>query len=128
MKQPLFLIAAAAAFGLSACSSEPETYQYERQDPMADELAKAEAVDPTSVPMGVGSDDYRCKGSNQLLKIDWIRTGEQMTARVTPQGERGMQLTQQGEGGPYTNDDGTVTMTGSPDANSVVLNGQTCEA
>ncbi|WP_265564387.1 hypothetical protein [Sphingomicrobium arenosum] len=127
MKQRIFLIAAAAC-GLAACSSEPEVYEYEINDPMADELAKAEAVDPATVPMGVGSDDYRCKGSNQLLKIDWIRTGEQMTARVTPQGERGMQLTQQGDGGPYTNEDGTVTMTGSPTSNSVVLNGATCEA
>ncbi|MCJ7421627.1 hypothetical protein [Sphingomicrobium astaxanthinifaciens] len=127
MNKRIILIAAAAC-GLAACSSEPETYTYEIDDPMADDLAAAEAVDPASVPMGVGSDDYRCKGSNQLLKIDWIRTGEQMSARVTPQGERGMQLVQQGAGGPYTNEDGTVTMTGSPDANTVVLNGATCEA
>ncbi|MCJ8190667.1 hypothetical protein [Sphingomicrobium aestuariivivum] len=127
MKQRLILIAAAAC-GLAACNSEPETYTYEIDDPMAEELAAAEAVDPATVPMGVGSDDYRCKGSNQLLKIDWIKTGEQMTARVTPQGERGMQLTQQGEGGPYTNEDGTVTMTGSPTSNTVVLNGSTCTA
>ncbi|MBW0144389.1 hypothetical protein [Sphingomicrobium clamense] len=125
MTYKIFAPAALAALALSACGpqKEPEVVGGV-VDPQAKELAEAEPIDPATVPMRVGGDDYRCSGSNLLLVIDWIKTGEQMSARVTPQGEAGVTLIQ-GDGGAYT-DGGDNTLTGSPTSDSVTFNGATC--
>ena len=121
MKKQL-LIALIAAPALAACQQE-EPEVVEIPDPMADELANAEPVDLASVPMAVGSDDYRCSGSNALLKIDFIRTGEQMSARVTPAGGDGATL-QETSPGVYTSEGNTLN--GTPQSDTVTFNGASC--
>ena len=116
------LIALVAAPMIAACQqSEPEVV--EQFDPMEEELANAEPVDISMVPMAVGSDDYRCSGSNALLKIDFIRTGDQMTARVTPAGGDGATLTETSPG-VYTSDGNTLN--GTPESDTVTFNGASC--
>lgn len=117
-----FLIALIAAPALAACQQE-EPEVVEIPDPMADELANAEPVDLASVPMAVGSDDYRCSGSNALLRIDFIRTGEQMSARVTPAGGDGATLTETSPG-VYTSEGNTLNAT--PESDTVTFNGASC--
>ena len=122
MKMQL-LFALIAAPALAACQqTEPEVV--EQYDPMEEELANAAPVDINSVPMAVGSDDYRCSGSNALLKIDFIRTGDQMTARVTPAGGDGATLTETSPG-VYTSEGNTLN--GTPDSDTVTFNGASCK-
>lgn len=121
MKKQL-LIALVAAPMIAACQqSEPEVV--EQYDPMEEELANAAPVDINMVPMAVGSDDYRCKGSNLLLRVDFIRTGDQMTARVTPAGGDGATLTETSPG-VYTSEGNTLN--GTPQSDTVTFNGASC--
>lgn len=126
MTYKIFIPAALAALSLSACGpqKEPEVVGGVA-DPQAEELAKAEKIDPASVPMGLGSHSYRCSGSNMLLTVDWIKTGDVMSARVTPQGAAGTTVVQ-GDDGVYT-DEGGNTLSGSPTSDAVTFNGASCK-
>ena len=125
MTNKILPVALLASLSLVACEQEDHTIEVGGPaDPQAAELAAAEPIDPATVPMRLGGDDYRCSGSNQIIQIDWIKTGEQMSARVTPQGGAGVTLIQEGSG-PYT-DGGDNTLTGSPTSDSVTFNGATC--
>lgn len=119
-------VAAIAALALSACGpqKEPEVVGGVA-DPQADALAQAEKIDPASVPMGLGSHSYRCSGSNLVLTVDWIKTGDVMSARVTPQGAAGATLVQ-ADGGPYVDDAGN-SLSGSPTSDAVTFNGASCK-
>ena len=126
MTSKTLLPAAMAALALSACGpqKEPEVVGGPA-DPQAKELAEAAPIDPATVPMGLGGDDYRCSGSNLLLTVDWIKTGEQMSARVTPQGAAGTTVIQ-GDDGVYKDDAGN-TLSGTPTSASVTFNGANCK-
>lgn len=126
MTHKILITAALAALSLSACGpqKEPEVVGGVA-DPQADELANAAPIDPATIPMGLGSHSYRCSGSNLVLAIDWIKTGEEMSARVTPQGAAGTTLVQ-GDGGTYT-DAGGNTLSGSPTSDAVTFNGASCK-
>lgn len=126
MMTKTFSLAAIAALALAACGpqKEPEVVGGVA-DPQADELAAAEKIDPANVPMGLGSHSYRCSGSNLVLTVDWIKTGDVMSARVTPQGAAGTTVIQ-ADGGAYT-DEGGNTLSGSPTSDSVTFNGASCK-
>ena len=126
MTAKIFIPAAMAAFALSACGpqKEPEVVGG-IPDPQAEALANAEPVDMANVPMGLGSHSYRCSGSNLLLTVDWIKTGDVMSARVTPQGAAGTTVIQ-GDGGVYSDDAGN-TLSGSPTSDAVTFNGANCK-
>ena len=119
-------VALLASLSLAACeqNNEPEVVGGPA-DPQAAELAAAEPIDPATVPMRLGGDDYRCTGSNQIIQIDWIKTGDEMSARVTPAGESGVTVIQ-GDDGAYTDGAG-ATLSGSPDADTVTFNGTSCK-
>ncbi|WP_265570006.1 hypothetical protein [Sphingomicrobium nitratireducens] len=120
---PLLLV---ATLGIAGCNQKDEVIEVGGPaDPMKDELAKAPPIDPSMVPVMVGSDDYRCSGSNALIQVDWIKTGEVLTARVTPQGEAGVTFTQ-GEGGGFTSETAGASLSGSPDGDTVTFNGSSC--
>lgn len=126
MTNKILPIALLASLSLVACEQEDHTIEVGGPaDPQAAELAAAEPIDPATVPMRLGGDDYRCSGSNQIIQIDWIKTGEQMSARVTPAGESGVTVIQ-GDDGAYVNDAG-ATLSGGPDANTVTFNGTSCK-
>lgn len=126
MKITTLSLAAMAALSLTACGpqKEPEVVGGVA-DPQAEALANAEKIDPATVPMGLGSHSYRCSGSNLLLTVDWIKTGEEMSARVTPQGAAGTTVIQ-GDNGVYADDAGN-TLSGSPTSDAVTFNGANCK-
>lgn len=126
MTNKILPVALVACLSLAACNQndEPEVVGGPA-DPQAEELAHTAPIDPNSVPMRLGGDDYRCSGSNEVIQIDWIKTGDEMSARVTPAGASGVTVIQ-GEDGVYTNADG-AKLSGSPDAGTVTFNGTSCK-
>ncbi|MCM8557579.1 hypothetical protein [Sphingomicrobium sediminis] len=118
------LTIAIAALAIAGCNSEPETVTAgEIIDPQAEELAKREPMDINDLPVGVGSDTYRCSGSNAVVRVDWVRTGEDLTARVTLQGSTGITLPETSPG-VMANEDNTLR--GTPGSDSITFNGATC--
>lgn len=116
-----FCLAATAALGACGQNDEPEVVGGPA-DPMADELADAEPIGP--IPVMLGSHSYRC-ADNSLVKVDFLQTGEENSARVTPQGEAAVMLAQGETDGEYSADG--VTLSGSPADESITFNGQACK-
>jgi len=112
----------AAVLALSACNSEPETFNIGSGDPMAGELANA--APPPPLPMIKANDTYRCK-DNSLIFVDFMT--DDVTANLrTEKGGPITQLKAPEPGQPFASQDGSVTLEGSGKA--VTYNGQACSA
>lgn len=112
----------AAVLALSACNSEPETFNVGTGDPMADELANAGEI--ALPPMLRASDTYRCK-DNSLIFVDFMT--DDVTANLrTEKGGPITPLKAPEAGQPFASADGSVTLEGSGE--TVTYNGQTCNA
>ena len=75
-------------------------------------------------PSIVASHKYRC-GDNSIIAIDWLSDGKANSARVTPEGASGVNVTQAEAEGDYTAE-GT-TLKGDPEASEVTFNGKSCK-
>lgn len=119
LKTPLLVLVAATA--IAGCDQSDHTITGQGPyDPQANAAATANIVLPPSI---VASHRYRCK-DNSLIAIDWLSDGKANSARVTPEGQAGVNLAQAEAGGPYTAEG--ASLTGDPQAQSVAFNGQTC--
>ncbi|HVL79801.1 MAG TPA: hypothetical protein VM346_11020 [Sphingomicrobium sp.] len=114
------LLALLAAAALAGCNREDQTIITEPggRDPMADALANA---GPVELPPAIqASRVYRCR-DNSLVYVDWLSND---TARLkNDRNEIGTTVTR-GEDGNYTAEGRTLS--GSADAQSITVNGQTC--
>ena len=120
--QPNLILLAAAA--LAGCDTSPEVVTGGPADPR-DKTELANAVANVQLPPSiVGSHKYRCAG-NGLIGIDWLSDGKVNSARVTPDGGSGVNVTQAEAGGDYTAE-GT-TLKGDPQAKEVFFNGKSCK-
>ncbi len=120
MTRTIALIAFAAV-ALAGC--EKETIQGGgAYDPMANQVANA--VENVSLPPSiVASHQYRCK-DNSLVSVDWLSDGTTNTARATRQGGTAVTLTQAPGAADYTAEG--ATLVGTPQAQSITFNGQSC--
>ncbi|MBU0554771.1 MAG: hypothetical protein KKD64_16020 [Alphaproteobacteria bacterium] len=110
----------AAVLALSACNSEPETFNIGSGDPMAGELANAGNV--ALPPMLRASNTYRCK-DNSLIFVDFMTDDVSANFRS----EKGGPITPlkaPEAGQPFVSEDGAITVEGSGD--SITYNGQSC--
>lgn len=124
MKTPLSLLALAAAITLAGCDTKPETIEGGGiADPQANEIAN-EVANVKLPPSIVASKKYRCGAD--VVAIDWLSDGTANSARVTPEGGSGVNVTQAEAGGDYTADG--ATLKGDPKASSVTWNGKSCKA
>jgi hypothetical protein len=112
----------AAVLGLSACKSEPETFNIGTGDPMQAELANA--ADVALPPMLRATTTYRCK-DNSLIFVDYMT--DDMSANLrTEKGGPITPLKAPEAGQPFVSADNAVTIVGSGD--SITYNGQACRA
>jgi len=112
----------AALLALSACNSEPETFNTGTVDPMDAELANAAPVELP--PMLRASTTYRCK-DNSLIFVDFMT--DDVTANLrTEKGGPITQLKAPEAGQPFASADGATTLEGSGE--TVTYNGQSCRA
>lgn len=110
----------AAVLGLSACKSEPETFNIGSADPMQAELANAGEVELP--PMLRATTTYRCK-DNSLIFVDYMT--DDMSANLrTEKGGPITPLKAPAVGEAFTSADGVTKLEGSGDA--VTYNGQAC--
>ena len=112
----------AAVFALSACKSEPETFNYGTNDPMEAELANAAPVELP--PMLKSSETLRCK-DNSLIFVDFM-TDEKTANFRKEKGGAVTPLKAPEAGQPFVSADGAVKIEGS--GRSVTYNGQACKA
>ena len=123
MKKQLNLLVLAAA-ALAGCDTSPEVVTGGPADPRGGaELANAVA-NVQLPPSIVASHKYRC-GDNSIIAIDWLSDGKANSARVTPEGASGVNVTQAEAEGDYTAE-GT-TLKGEPEASEVTFNGKSCK-
>lgn len=122
MKKQLYIIAFAAA--LAGCDNPTEVVGGSPVDPR-NEQQLANAVANVDLPPAiVASRKYRC-GDNGILAIDWMSDGTANSARATPEGQSGVNLVQAEPDGDYTAEG--ATLKGSPQADEVTFNGQSCK-
>jgi hypothetical protein len=123
MKKQLNLLVFAAA-ALAGCDTSPEVVTGGPADPRGGaELANAVA-NVQLPPSIVASHKYRC-GDNSIIAIDWLSDGKANSARVTPEGASGVNVTQAEAEGDYTTE-GTA-LKGDPKASEVTFNGKSCK-
>ncbi len=107
---------------LSACKSEPESFNTGTGDPMAKELANAAPVELP--PMLKASHTYRCKG-NGLVFVDFMT--DDKTANLKSDKEGPVTVLKAPEAGkPYVSADGKTTLEGQGE--TVTLNGVACKS
>lgn len=111
-----------AAFALSACSQEPETFNDTIADPQAAELANAALPPPP--PMIKASHSYRCK-DNSLIYVDFMTDEKTANFKADKAGPITV-LTAPEAGQPFVAADGSKTVTGSGE--TITYNGQSCKA
>ena len=120
--QPNLILLAAAA--LAGCDTSPQVVTGGPADPR-NETELANAVANVQLPPSiVASHKYRCAG-NGVIGVDWLSDGTVNSARVTPEGGSGVNVTQAAAGGDYTAE-GT-TLKGDPQATEVTFNGKSCK-
>ena len=120
MTRTFTIFALAAAATISGCdNSDHNIVAGEGYDPQANALQNLDQVElPPSI---VASHSYRCQ-DNSVVYIDWLSND---TARIKQErGVVGTTVTREGEEGPYTAEG--QSLTGSADAQTVTVNGQTC--
>ena len=124
MKQPLPLLALAAAALIAGCDAQPETITAGGPaDPDAERVANAVA-NVTLPPAIVASHKYRC-GDNSLVSVDWKSDGKVNSAAVTAEGGAPVVVNQAEAGGDYTAEG--ATLKGDPQASSITFNGKSCK-
>ncbi|MCW2365319.1 hypothetical protein M2341_000766 [Sphingobium sp. B7D2B] len=112
----------AAALALSACKSEPETFNTGTNDPMAAELANAGNV--ALPPMLRASTTYRCK-DNSLIFVDFMTDDVTANLRTEKGGPiTGLKAPEAGQ--PFVSADGATKLEGAGE--TVTYNGQACKA
>ena len=122
MTRTLTMFAVVAAAALAGCDQSDHTIQGGGpEDPMANQATPTDIKLPPSI---VASHKYRC-GDNSIVSIDWLSDGKVNSARVTPEGASGVNVTQAEAEGDYTAE-GT-TLKGDPEASEVTFNGKSCK-
>ena len=115
---PILILAAA----LAGCDSSPETIEGGIADPNAANVANAVA-NVQLPPSIVASHKYRC--GSDVVAIDWLSDGTTNSARVTPEGGSGVNVSQAEADGDYTADG--ATLKGTPQDTTVTWNGASCK-
>lgn len=110
-----------AVLALSACKSEPESFNTGTGDPMDNELANAAPVELP--PMLKSSHSYRCK-DNSLIFVDFMTDDKTANFKAAKEGPV-TPLKAPEAGQPYVSADGKITITGGADA--ITYNGTACK-
>lgn len=115
----LFAIAAAAT--IAGCDNSDHTITAgEPYDPQENAIQNLENVQLP--PAIVASHAYRC-ADNSLVYVDWLNND---SARIKEnRNEVGTTVTREGGEGPYTAEG--QSLSGSADARSITVNGQSCK-
>ena len=121
MTRTLTIFALAAAATISGCdNSDHNLVEGGGYDPQANILQNLDQVELP--PAIAASHSYRCQ-DNSVVYIDWLNND---SARIKQErGEVGTTVTREGEEGAYTAEG--QSLTGSSDAQSITVNGQTCK-
>lgn len=121
MTRTFTIIAIAAAATIAGCDNSDHTITAgEPYDPQANAVQNLEGVELP--PAIVASHAYRC-ADNSIVYVDWLNND---TARIKQsRGEVGTAVTREGEEGPYTAEG--QSLSGSPGAQSITVNGKTCK-
>ena len=118
MSKQLTILALIAA-ALAGCDTSSEAPAETEANQLANAVANVQLP-----PAIVGSHKYRC-GDNSVLSIDWLSDGTANSARITPDGASGVNVTQAEAGGDYTAEG--VTLNGTPQDTTVTFNGKSCK-
>lgn len=120
MTRTFTLFAIAAAATIAGCDNSDHTITTgEPYDPQENAVQNLQDVELP--PAIAASHVYRC-ADNSVIYLDWLSND---TARIKQdRNEVGTTVTREGEEGPYTAED--QSLSGSPDAETVTINGQSC--
>ena len=118
MTRTKLLLTLVAAAAIAGCESEPVVVGGPADDPANQAPA---ANGPVELPPAiVASHAYRCR-DNSLVYVDWLSND---TARIKQEPREVGNTVSKGEGDAYTAED--QSLTGSPEAQSVTVNGKSC--
>lgn len=120
MARTFTIIALAAVAATAGCDNSDHTItSQEPYDPQAEAIQNLQNIELP--PAIVASHAYRC-ADNSLLYIDWLSND---TARINEDpDEVGTTATREDAEGPYAAEG--QSLSGSPDAETITVNGQTC--
>lgn len=122
--KPIFPLAVAALFSLSACQNEPEVVDTRYPDPMASQLANAAPVElPPAIAASV---TFRCQPGNGLLYADFF-SGDKMAILKTEKDGAPVVLRAAEAGQPYEAPGG-YKLTGDAKAASIQVAGAAAKA
>lgn len=121
MTRTFTIIAIAAAASIAGCDNSDHTITagepYDPQENVVQNLQNVELP-----PAIVASHAYRC-ADNSIVYVDWLNNN---TARVKKdRNEVGTAVAQEGEEGPYSGEG--QSLSGSPEDQSITVNGRTCK-
>ena len=121
MTRTFTIFAIAAAATIAGCDNSDHTITSgEPYDPQENAVQNLQNVELP--PAIVASHAYRC-GDNSLVYVDWLSND---TARIKQdRNEVGTTVTREGEEGPYTAED--QSLSGAADARTITVNGKTCK-